>query len=78
MSGHNTYWIWGPGDCTGEVVIIIGGNREDHQRTFASVEQATTYTCQDCMPYENNKPIWVCREPQLTIDEVWPMVRHYD
>lgn len=78
MSGHNTYWWWGPGECSGEVVLIIGGNQEDHERTFATVEKATTYTCQDCMPYENNKPIWICRNSRLTLDEIWPQVRHYD
>ena len=78
ISGHNTYWLWGHGGCTGELVIIIGGDQEDHEQTFASVEKATTYTCQDCMPYENNKPIWVCRDAQLTIDEIWPHLRHYD
>lgn len=78
ICGHNTYWLWGHGNCSGEVVIMIGGDREDHERTFASVEKATTYTCQDCMPYENNKPIWVARDAQLGIEEIWPLVRHYD
>ena len=78
ISGHNTYWWWGHGDCSGKVVIIIGGDLEDHQETFADVERATTYTCQDCMPYENNKPIWVGREPKIGFDEIWPRVRHYD
>ena len=78
ISGHNSYWWWGHHDCSGRAVIIIGGDPEDHRRTFASVERATTYTCQDCMPYENDKPIWVCREPRIAIDEAWPRVRHYD
>jgi hypothetical protein len=78
ISGHNSYWWWGHGDCSGRAVIIIGGERDDHQRVFASVERATTYTCDDCMPYENNKPIWVGRDAQLTIEEIWSMVRHYD
>ena len=78
MSGHNSYWWWGHHDCSGDVVIIIGGGREDHERVFASVEKATTYTCQDCMPYENNKPIWIARDAQVTIEELWPQLRHYD
>ena len=78
ISGHNSYWLWGHRDCTGRAVIIIGGDLEDHQRTFARVDRATTYTCGDCMPYENNKPIWIGREPRMGIDEIWPAVRHYD
>ena len=24
ISGHNNYYIWGPGSCTGQVLITIG------------------------------------------------------
>jgi hypothetical protein len=78
MSGHNSYWSWGPGDCTGEVVIVMGGGREGLESRFESVEQATVYTCADCMPYENNKPIWICRGMRLPIATLWPQLRHYD
>ena len=78
ISGHNTYWWWGHGNCSGDVVIGIGGDREDYEQTFAEVEKATTFTCQDCMPYENNKPIWLCRNAQVEIDDIWPQARHYN
>jgi hypothetical protein len=29
ISGHNSYYIWGPGDCAGEVVISVGVPRGD-------------------------------------------------
>jgi hypothetical protein len=61
ISGHNSYFLWGPRDCTGEVIIFIGGTRDDHESDFATFELATTFTCVDCMPYENNKPIWIGR-----------------
>ena len=72
ISGHNTYWWWGHGDCSGRAVIIIGGELEDHQRTFLDVELAATYTCRDCMPSENNKPIWIGRNAQIGIEDIWP------
>ncbi len=78
MSGHNSYWTWGPGDCSGDVVIVIGGRRENHEASFESVQQATTYTCNDCMPYENNKPIWICRGMRLPIATAWRNSRHFD
>ena len=78
ISGHNSYWLWGHGNCSGRAMIIIGGDLEDHEQTFDSVERATTYACSDCMPYENNKPIWVGRDPKVEIEEFWPEVRHYD
>ena len=24
ISAHNSYWLWGPGPCTGEVLVVIG------------------------------------------------------
>ena len=29
ISGHNNYWIWGPGEKPGEIAIIVGGDPKD-------------------------------------------------
>ena len=34
LSGHNSYWFWGPGDWSGEVIIVIGSQREDLEELF--------------------------------------------
>ena len=61
LSGHNSYWFWGPGDWSGEVVIVIGSDREDLEELFLSVEEAGVTSCTYCMPYENGRPIWIAR-----------------
>ncbi|MEZ5333131.1 MAG: hypothetical protein R2991_14030 [Thermoanaerobaculia bacterium] len=76
--GHNSYWLWGPGRCTGEVLIVIGARRDELDRQFASAELATTFRCADCMPYEAKKEIWVARGLRAPLAEAWPAVRHYD
>ena len=78
ISGHNSYHLWGPQGCTGEVLIVIGDDREDLERLFETVELATIYTCDDCMPYENDKPIWVCRGLKTPFETLWPQIGHYD
>ncbi|MCB1041611.1 MAG: glycosyltransferase family 39 protein [Acidobacteria bacterium] len=78
VSGHNSYWLWGPGSCSGQVLIIIGGEEADHLQTFEQVEPAAIFTCVDCMPYENNQVIWLARNPKLPVPELWPRVKHYD
>ncbi|MGE5359024.1 MAG: glycosyltransferase family 39 protein, partial [Bacteroidales bacterium] len=60
ISSHNNYWLWGPRGATGEVVIIVGGERDDPHGDFRSVTLADTTRCEHCMPYENNAPIFVC------------------
>jgi hypothetical protein len=77
ISGHNSYYLWGPRGCTGEVVIVFGGRREDHEEVFTSVEQAAVHTCTDCMPYENNRPIWVARGARVPFSEIWPRVKRF-
>ncbi len=78
VSNHNNYWHWGPGEATGEVVIVLGGDLEDHRRRFESVEMAGVATCRYCIPYERDLPIHVCRGLRMEMAEVWPVLRHYD
>jgi hypothetical protein len=77
ISGHNSYFLWGPRGCTGEVVIALGGDRHDYDELFATVEQAAIHTCVDCMPYEDNLPIWVLRGMRVPFAEIWPRVKHF-
>lgn len=77
ISGHNSYFLWGPRGCTGEVVIVIGSDRERQEEVFASVELAARTACDDCMPYENDRPVWVCRGLEAPIDQIWAEVGFY-
>ncbi len=78
LSAHNSYYLWGPGKYTGEIMIVIDDDRETLQDLFESVELGATFTCKDCMPYENNNPIWIVRRLKLPISELWPRIKHYD
>jgi hypothetical protein len=78
ISGHNNYWPWGPRGATGEVIILIGGDRDDPHSDFRSVVLADTTACEHCMPYENGAPIWLCRGLNAPLSERWPDARHYE
>ena len=78
LSGHNSYWLWGPGRCSGDVVIVIDGDRDELETQFEKAEHAATYRCADCMPYEREKEIWVARRLRHPIEQAWPAVKHYD
>jgi hypothetical protein len=75
---HNNYWIWGPGEYNGEVLIILGGKLEDHVSDFASVEESGVSDCKYCMPYENHVRIFVCRGLKESVAAVWPEERNYE
>lgn len=78
ISGHNAFWMWGPGPALVDpVVIVIGGDARDERRQFARVERAGTWTSRYAMPYERDLPIWVCRGIRVPLRELWPEVRRY-
>ncbi len=76
-SGHNNYWLWGP-HGSGQVLIVIGGRKENHLRVYSSAEPAGLTDCGDCLPGENHQTIWVLRGPRMSVAEVWPQLRHYE
>jgi hypothetical protein len=78
VSGHNNYWLWGYGNKIPEVVIIVGGNMEDHQAVFDSVVKAGEVKNKYSMPYENNLPIFICRGFKTDLKDVWPRTKHYE
>ena len=78
ISGHNSYFLWGPRGCTGEVLVVLGGDEEEMRCVFDSLERAGTFTCTDCMPYENDRPIWVGRGMHPALAELWPRLKAYN
>jgi len=80
LSGHNNYWLWGPGELDGKYdsAIILGGDRDGHLYCMKEVEKAAVIECQYCMPYENNLPVFVGRGFKQDLKDIWPTVKHYD
>ena len=56
---------------------MIGDNREHLGSLYERVELGATYTCTDCMPHENNKPIWIARDSYTSLEEVWPQLKFF-
>lgn len=78
VSGHNNYYLWGPGTDSVQAVIIVGGRMNDHLQAFDSVEEVSRTSCEYCMPYENNVPIYVGRGLRAPLDEIWRETKHYN
>jgi hypothetical protein len=78
IGGHNNYWIWGPREYIGDVVIILGGELEDHKDDFESCIQVGISTCAHCMPYENDVKIFLCRKFKAPLKEAWKGNKNYN
>jgi 4-amino-4-deoxy-L-arabinose transferase-like glycosyltransferase len=77
ISGHNSYFIWGPQGCTGNVLITVNIPLSDLVSIFDSVEPAGITSCTYCVAYENNVPIFIARGLHVNIQEAWPGVKDY-
>jgi 4-amino-4-deoxy-L-arabinose transferase-like glycosyltransferase len=75
ISGHNSYWFWGPRGWDGSVILVIGGSGEDALRYFDSVKQVGSVRGQYAMPYERDLPIRLCRRLKRPVSEVWRELR---
>lgn len=77
LSGHNSYWMWGPGEATGEVMIVVGGDLEDNRQVFEELEQVDTVKCPLCMPYERDMPVYLGRRIKKPLRTLWPELKRY-
>ncbi|MCU1341314.1 MAG: glycosyl transferase, family 39 [Candidatus Acidoferrum typicum] len=77
ISGHNNYYLWGPQQYTGEIVVTVGIPLDKLQPLFNHIELATTIQNEYAIPEENNLPVYICREPKLTLQQAWPSLKFY-
>lgn len=79
ISGHNNYWLWGPGGATGEVVLVQHDDDADRlRRVFGDVRLFARLDCGRCMPYEAATSVYVCRAPRASLARIWPETKHFD
>lgn len=75
LSGNNTYWLWGTRGQSGAVVIDVNGR--ELLPYYRSVRRAGTFHNPLGMPYENDYPIWVLRDPKMPLASIWPRLKNY-
>jgi hypothetical protein len=75
ISGHNSYFDWGPRNYSGRCVIVIGERSAQYKEFFASALLAATVSNPHGMPIEQNIPVYVCRRPIEPLRKLWPRFR---
>ncbi len=78
ISGHNNYFLWGPGQPEPDILLIIGGDPKDHDRVCGRLEEVWRVPPNPyVMPYENNLPIYRCDGILFEMSTIWPKVKRY-
>jgi hypothetical protein len=78
ISGHQNYFLWGPRDWTGEVVLVLDTDDEDERKLFASVQDLGQIVSSPwAMPFERRNHIFLCRDLKVSVQEFWPRIKKW-
>ena len=76
LGTHQSYWLWGPGPPGKDVLIVLGDRPDRLARLCADVRVAAELHHPLGAVWENG-PVLVCREPRMTLQEVWPRIKKW-
>lgn len=77
ISGQNNYYLWGPRQYSGEVVIAVGMPLADLQAIFGEITRAATINNEYAIPEETGLPVYICRRPKMSLQQAWPRLKFY-
>ena len=78
ISGHQNYFLWGPRNWTGEVILVLDTDDEDERELFGSVEDLGQVSSSPwAMSYERRNHIYLCRDLKVSVQELWPRVKKW-
>jgi Dolichyl-phosphate-mannose-protein mannosyltransferase len=77
ISGHQSYFLWGPRNYTGDSMIVMADRKERLEQIFASVEKVGSVYHPYSMPYEHFD-VFYCRGIKEPLKELWPHAKNWD
>jgi hypothetical protein len=72
ISGHNSYFYWGPRNYTGDCVILFGERADEFKSLFAESQFVTTITSPYAATAERDVHVYICRKPIEPLAALWP------
>lgn len=79
IGSHNNYWIWGPRQFTGKILLVLADDLSGREALFESTETSEQVPHDEyCLPYENDLKVFLCRGLKEPLAQAWPKLRHYD
>jgi hypothetical protein len=77
LSGHQTWFLWGPRGYSGNCLIVLDDRRESLEKLFNQVEYVGTSAAS---PYalEQQIDVYICRGAKFgTLTQIWPRLKHW-
>jgi Dolichyl-phosphate-mannose-protein mannosyltransferase len=72
ISGHNSYFYWGPRSYSGDCAIVFGERATEFAKLFGDVRRVATITNPHAMVVEQNVPVYLCYRPTAPLSVLWP------
>jgi hypothetical protein len=76
ISGHQNYFYWGPGDFTGESMIVMDDSEQQLEELFANVTRVASVNHPYSMPYQHFD-VFYCRDLKQPLKELWPRLKNW-
>jgi hypothetical protein len=77
ISGHQNYFLWGPRQYTGEVLILLQADMADAQKHCVTVDEGPTLAPRFGMA-EEHYTILICRGLKAPLSQTWPKLKNWN
>jgi len=77
LSGHQTYYLWGPRGYSGNCLVVLDDSRERLEELFEHVEYVGT-SADNPYALERLIPVYICRGAKFgALEKIWPQVKRW-
>jgi len=77
LSGHQTYWLWGPRGYSGNCLVVLGDTRERLEELFEHVEYVGT-SADNPFALEKEIAVYICRGAKFgSLEKIWPQLKKW-
>jgi hypothetical protein len=77
LSGHQTWFLWGPREYSGSCMIVLDDTRERLEELWANVQFVGT-SADNPYALEKQIDVYICRGSKFgTMAQLWPEIKHW-
>jgi hypothetical protein len=77
LSGHQTWFLWGPRGYSGNCMIVLDDSRERLEELWANVQFVGT-SADNPYALEKQIDVYICRGSKFgTMAQLWPEIKHW-
>jgi hypothetical protein len=77
LSGHQSYYLWGPRGYSGNCLVVLDDSRERLEELFEHVEYVGT-SPENPYALEKLIPVYICRGTKFgSLEKIWPQLKRW-